>query len=108
MRKTKVYPINDCRECPKFNEEPIYYECRLSDVRCYEKDIPEKEWIDYLEMYCPLSYMEDIIDEAFGKGQEYAETKKEMITNAKMNSKPTHWMTGDEFLEYMEKTLKGE
>lgn len=101
----KVLPINNCKECPKFNEEIPYYECLASDTRCYEKD---DDWEDYLEQYCPLIYLETIIDEAFEKGKEYSMMQENIRTQVKLSTEPTQWFTAQEFLEKLENLKGGE
>lgn len=102
--KTKVFPINNCMECPKFNEEPIYYECILSDVRCYEKD---GDWEEYLEQFCPLSYLEDIIEESYNKGKDFRQMEKKLTGEDKNSVNPNKWVTTHKFLEKVN-DLQGE
>ena len=101
----KAYPIKTCKECPKLNEEEPYYECTLSDKRCYEKDTDE--WMEILEEYCPLEFIDTITDEAFQKGREYERMVKEMDTRVRLSAEPTRWHTGIEWMEKLEKHQKG-
>lgn len=93
----RTLPIRDCTECPKFNEEPPYYECTLSDTRHYEKD--DRNWVDWLIQYCPLEHFEDIIDKAFKEGQEYEKNKQGTIRQVKSSVEPKKWFTTQEFME---------
>ena len=100
----RILPIKDCKECPHWNEEPIYHECRLTDTRCYEKD---GNWTDYLEQYCPLEYLDSIIDEAYNKGKEYMVMKEQAETQVRLSTEPTRWFTAHEFLDRLE-NIKGK
>ena len=101
---TRVMIVHDCTECSKFNEEPPYYECTLSDTRHYEKE--DENWMEWLMQYCPLECLEDIMDSSFKKGQEYEKHKKDTLRNVRLSTEKTKWLTPHEFLDKLTKDKK--
>lgn len=101
----KAYPVENCKECPKFNEEEPYYECTLSDKRCYDKETDE--WMEILEQNCPLEFIRTISDEAFQKGREYEQMIMEQKRKVKSSIEPTTWHTGIEWMEKLQEHKKG-
>lgn len=96
MSMTRVLPINSCRECPKFSEEGNDRMCELSKVQAYDID---DEWEEYLEQFCPLSYLETIINDAFEKGKEYKRFRDGTVKEVKKGIEDDRWCTAHEYLE---------
>ena len=97
----RVIIIDNCKECPKLNEEEPYYECTLSDTRHYEKE--DENWMEWIMQYCPLECLDDIMDSTFKKGQEYEKHKKNTLKKVISTTKKTKWRTSHEFLEKLTK-----
>lgn len=91
----KVYPVNDCKDCPKLLDEKEFKGCNLSDVRVYDLDT---DWMDYLEQFCPLHYLETIVEEAYDLGKTYSDYSKKCIKNVKRSVQSDKWATAHEFL----------
>ena len=94
MSKVKVLPINSCRECPKLEEGAR--KCTLSKAEAYDLD---EDWESYLEQFCPLNYLEAIIDEAYQQGMRYKEFKDDKIKETKHSVDENRWYTAHEYLE---------
>lgn len=105
MTMIKILPINDCSECPKLLDEKELKGCELSDIRCYDV---EDDWMSYLEQFCPLQYLEDIVDEAYAKGEEFARFKKKTGKEVKESVEPSKWAVAHQFLEKVSDKPKGE
>lgn len=83
------------------NEKTLYYECLLSDARCYEKD-NDYEWTEHLAQFCPLTTVDEIINEAYENGKQYTNMKEDIETNIRLSTEPVHWFTAQEFLEKLQ------
>lgn len=94
MSNVKVLPINNCNECPRLKKDTK--ECTLSKAQAYGLD---DDWESYLEQFCPLSYLSDIIEEAYEHGMEYKKFKDNKIKEAKRSVEESKWYTAHEYLE---------
>lgn len=72
---TRILPISNCKECPKFLDEEEFKGCELSKIHCYELG---RDWEEYLLQFCPLVFLEDVIDDSYNLGQQYSDEKKEI------------------------------
>lgn len=99
----KILPITNCKDCPKFTDEDEFKGCELSDVRCYELD---SNWEDYLEQFCPLQFLETIIEDSYEMGLNYKEYKNSIIKDVRKSVQSDKWVTAHDFLEKINE--KGE
>lgn len=90
----RVFPISNCLECPKLDKENRV--CELSKAQAYDLD---EDWESYLEQFCPLEYLDTIINDAYEKGQEYRKFKEETGKNVNDSIKENRWATAHEYLE---------
>lgn len=90
----KVLPISNCLECPKLDKNNKA--CELSKAQAYDLD---DDWEEYLEQFCPLEYLETIINDAYEKGMNYKKFKDKTEKNVKESIKENRWATAHEYLE---------
>lgn len=92
----KILPITDCKECPKLINEKDFKGCELSNIQCYEIDI-EDDWMDYLEQFCPLIFLEEVIEESYNLGTQYSDHKKEYMKQVRKSVRNDKWLSANDF-----------
>lgn len=92
----RIYPVNSCRECPKFQEIDNERKCLLSNAQAYDLD---EDWEEYLEQFCPLSYLEMIMEDAYEMGKLFKELKDDKVKEVKKSIDGNKWCTAHEYLD---------
>ena len=98
----KVLPVTNCNDCPYLEKHEGIIRCDLSEAQSYE---PEGEWMQPLEQFCPLYYLETIISDSYILGKEYTDFTENIIASVtrskKTGKEDLKWKQPHEYMEWI-------
>lgn len=78
-------------------DEDEFKGCGVSNIQCYE--IEDDGWMDYLEQFCPLLFLEDVIDESYNLGTHYSDHKKDYVRQVRKSVHNEKWLSVNDFFD---------